>query len=238
MENDSLDTHIDSFRKFLDLIDQISEGSPLDPPLYRGQVVDKPLLPKIARLPIVDFPSFETNILEEFKRRSLPYLKVAIKNEWDLISIAQHHGLPTRLLDWTENPLIALWFAVEKKVSNYNGVLWVLLPSDKMILHENKESPFDGITTKIFTPDHISERITSQSGLFTCHKIQQNGKFVPLENNKNYKGSLFKLTISIDSISEIRVKLNAMGINAATIFPDLDGLSTHLMWKHLNLETF
>ena len=94
--------------------------------LFRGQLEDWPLLPKIARFKeIGDIISFEQSLLSHFRREAFPFLNIIPNNDWEWLSIAQHHGLPTRLLDWSLNPLVALWFAVmqHKNKAESHGVV-------------------------------------------------------------------------------------------------------------------
>jgi len=85
--------------------------------IFRGQPVDQPLLPRLVRLDLrIEHESWkktEALILEEFKRGLLPLSEFKPENNWDLLALAQHHGLPTRLLDWTYSALAALCFTVE-----------------------------------------------------------------------------------------------------------------------------
>ena len=70
--------------------------------LFRGQQQDWDLLPKLSRLRLKgQIIKIEKIILEEFRRTSLPLSDITPKDDWDLVALAQHHGLPTRLLDWS-----------------------------------------------------------------------------------------------------------------------------------------
>jgi hypothetical protein len=103
-----------------------SNGNIPENTLFRGQEEDWDLVPKISRIVFreKDYRKTELKMLNDFKRFSLPYLKTIPKNDWDWLALAQHHGMATRLLDWTTNPLAALWFTVKKPTnSNKNGVL-------------------------------------------------------------------------------------------------------------------
>src|SRR5690349_11458428 len=85
--------------------------------IYRGvKSVEFPLMPKVGRIvPPKSNGSREANekeILRLFKERALRFLDVVPTSDWDWLALGQQYGLPTRLLDWTENPLVACFFAV------------------------------------------------------------------------------------------------------------------------------
>lgn len=202
---------------------------------YRGQPVDKPLLPKIARPEARLTDSIlkaEKDIFDEFKERSLPYLDRVPDNPWDWLSLAQHHGLFTRLLDWTINPLAALWFAIKEPIkSSGNGVVWVFPVKEEDYAEKEKEDPFMGSKTKVFSPRDVSRRIVAQQAVFTVHKyIEKHKGFIPLEQNKLYKNSLIKIMLSANDFNRMRYDLDKCAINSLSLFPDLDGLCKHIVW--------
>ena len=214
--------------------------------LFRGQNKDWDLIPKLVRLKLEgELKNIEALMIEEFKRTSVPLSSLEPKNDWDLIALAQHHGLPTRLLDWTYSAIVSLWFAVNEtspnpdKSSKENyGVVWLLKTQpDDFNIKVNDESPFSNENTKIFRPNIISQRISAQNGVFTVHKFIENTPIikhdvVQFNTHRGFKDRLIKIKIPHDSFPDLRDKLNIAGINASTVFPDIDGLCKHLEWRY------
>lgn len=104
---------------------------------YRGQTEDWPLQPALYRR-LVDpsgkssdeqvraYKNLESLLLERFKAYSLPHITSSPNSDIAWLALAQHHSLPTRLLDWTESPLVALFFALNER-KKCNSVVWALL---------------------------------------------------------------------------------------------------------------
>lgn len=231
--------------KFLPLIDDFCRRIRYSPSreivLFRGQNVDKPLLPKYARtiyelshhdlIKADEILPVERERFIEFKRRAGWLIEKAPQTDWDWLGLAQHHGLETRLLDWTENPLVALYFAFENCQNGFHhdSVVWMLkVPKSDVILPTTDTSPFAAERTKVFRPTIVSHRMTAQAGWFTVHKfMNKEEKFIPLEKNRAYKDSLAKLEIRLRP-GDVLKYLDRVGVNPASLFPELDGLCKHL----------
>lgn len=206
--------------------------------LYRGQEQDWLLLPKIARGDFLtkEVLKKENRVISEFRRLAHSFVDIDINNDWNLLALAQHHRLPTRLLDWTENPLVALWFALIKDTTDTKyRVVWRLVLEETEVIDTNNSGPFDLNKTVVFKPNHISRRIAAQTGWFTAHYYKKaENKFIPLNNNKLYTSKLRKFCFpnTLQFREDTLLKLDKLGINSFTLFPDLDGLSGYLEWKN------
>ncbi len=173
----------------------------------------------------------EERLLNEFKNQALAYIEKPPENDWGWLALAQHHGLPTRLLDWSTNPLVALYFAVKDNIDleqekvkrkDYDGssavyfLIFKALPIDIKLA----EHPLTINNPGIFWPPHITARIKAQSGVFT---IQPDPK-VPFQ----FGSRLRKFIIPFHLRIKLRSILNGYGIHDSSMFPDLDGLAAHL----------
>jgi hypothetical protein len=235
-----------SVSSFLALIEKLKEvevksGNEADF-IFRGQSEQNPLIPRIARLdPKGDLREVERLIMGDFKRQVLLFAEHEPRDEWDLLALAQHHRLPTRLLDWSYSALAALWFCVRKppKMDKGRAVLdgevWVFkTEATDFVDFETPGSPYSQAITRIFRPRFVSRRIMAQSGLFTCHKRLKSGHFVPLEKNTTYKRRLVKIEITGDKFLAIREQLWASGVTNLALFPDLDGLAGYLETRYFH----
>lgn len=231
-------------KSFADYAKYISKECDEDYLLFRGQPQRRPLLPKIARVKIDhndQILKIEKKMLEDFKLQAPPLLEIIPATDWDWLALAQHHGMATRLLDWTINPFAALWFTVEsssEKQANDFGIIWIFKTRKNDYINPvEHHNPFKIDRTRIFRPRHITRRIVSQSGWFTVHKyMSTKGNFLPLERNKTYNKNLRCILIAPSNFAQIRRELDRCGFNAAALFCDMDGLCRHIQWQNTFLE--
>jgi len=228
---------ITSLQHFIEEVENIDILG-YDVVIYRGQENNDPLLPVIARKnPNFDSSSVEQEALDELERRSQLLVRNSPRNKWEWLVFAQHFGLKTRLLDWSGNPLVALWYACKDFDKNIDSCFVYRLTVDKNMLVDTlkNETPFTNSMTRVLRPSLNNERIVAQSGWFTAHKFSKTrGKFIALEKNTDMKKSLIEFEIDGKIKSRLRDTLSTLGINSRTLYPDIVGLCSHLNYKYRN----
>lgn len=191
--------------------------------VFRGQSRKWSLKPTAGRLS--DYSSArELQLFHEFKRLAAPMVdRSQIKSDWDWLFIAQHHGLPTRLLDWTTNPLVAAYFACE---GNGDGEIIAVELADigEFSVDERSKSPFASLTTKFILPSVVAPRISSQRGLFSVHAAPSKPWIL--------RDKTVRHAIRGTDKRAFREFLFGLGVDAGMIMPDLDGVSRHLAWRY------
>ncbi len=214
------ETRIADFSEFHQAIDRYDARQVI----YRGmKSVDYPLIPKVGRVePPQSIGSRERNeqeILRLFKERAFQYLDFIPTTDWDWLALGQQYGLPTRLLDWTDNPLVACFFAMDE-TSQADGVIYAYR-NDSYISVEKHLDPFKYRKVGKFIPRHITPRITTQGGLFTIHP----NPYEPFESD-----DMERIILPARVQATLRRTLNKYGVNRFSLFPGLDGLSAHIEW--------
>ncbi|KSZ55956.1 hypothetical protein Z045_26010 [Rhodococcus pyridinivorans KG-16] len=183
-------------------------------------------------------------MMKQFRQDAAPRLRERPRSNWEWIFLAQHYGMPTRLLDWSENPLIGLYFAVEDdgKADPVDGAFFELEPArlnraafadaPRVVMFDDDEflngylptapkgprqGPIAAIASRSF------ERIIAQVGTFTVNHHDH----TPLEDTPG-KDSVRRVLVPAPAKPRIRAELADMNVNASTVYPDLAHLADHL----------
>lgn len=259
-------TTVSDFVSFVQAVDEIRGGDTDTEFWFRGcGRSSHPLLPSLYRHPtkkeVADLHKLELELITAFKQRSIPYLQgngTFDADDWSTLFLMQHYGVPTRLLDWSQNPFIALYFALSTCPKFSNGLpssdvaLWVLNPiawnrhalrhtsfdggvltpySEETKAHAPKASGSGNIFPVAIYGAHNSVRIVAQRGAFTIFGRELN----PMEKlhvqDKYPEDCLTKILVKKENVHQLLQSVLSNGITESVVFPDLEGLAKELKRK-------
>ncbi|OCH12134.1 FRG domain-containing protein [Aliivibrio sp. 1S128] len=211
---------IENVSQYVEIVSQYKNDSSW---VYRGQAVESwDLKPKMFREQFEQYD--ENHMLDVWSRAAIKHLDKQPTSKLEWLALAQHNGLPTRLLDWSYNPLVALYFCCSSHHDS-DGEVFALRSRHDSI--ENDLDPFEVKNVDMYRASSFIERISSQQGLFTIHHdISHCLKKDP----KPFLGfNIYE--IPKESKSSILDELHLLCINEYTIYQDLESLSKNMIWQ-------
>jgi FRG domain len=264
-----------TLRKFMKRVEEIEKTWEAkkhgDPELwYRGvQKSYWTLVPKLYRpsYPLRELLQIEDEVREEFVRRAPSLTPYKPDNAWEWYFLMQHYAAPTRLLDWTQNPLVGLYFAVKDSEGLHDAAVWVL---DAWRLNKEKDvvgryevlptgspglSQADTLRYRPWLPNRFDAKqqlkkkfpVAVYPNQFDRRIAAQRSCFTVHGVRRESLDKLFpasrrflsKIIIPGYATEQVRDELKDYGIDEATIYPDLEGLgkSVGLSWLPTDEET-
>jgi hypothetical protein len=231
-------------------------GRRRDTSVYHGAPdASRPLLTSLGRLGGIERPytktGLEEHVLRNFARHSRPYLP-HLGNEWELMVAAQHHGVPTRLLDWSYSPLVAAFFATRgappgdcaiwrldwmrmHRRFNFPELAMLIEDLARFVGRRGEFTPWRLIDEAdsgepfacMFEPPTLDARISAQAAVFTlCSDASR-----PLNDflaDHGLEEALSRFIIPAGAGACVRDQLDIVGMDERRLFPDLDGVAAQL----------
>lgn len=246
-----------------ELVDRVTPSEPdpvtgrrRDTGVYRGSSnATNPLLTSLDRLGGIESPhaksDLEEHILRNYIRYSRPYLGTDPVNGWEQLVSAQHHGVPTRLLDWTYSPLVAAFFATRPREEREecDRALWrldwkslhekfdfppvslLINDLDELFDNEGRFTPWklmrrgaDRDFACLLEPPSLDQRIVAQAAVFTLCS-DKSRPFDAFLADHGLDGALTKYVFPATEVGRIRDQLDLVGVDERRLFPDLDGVA-------------
>lgn len=215
-----------SWQDFLDFASTKADGTWL----FRGHGdANWQLIPAIGRQPsAAGYRQADEKILfEDFVLEAKRYLDAGDFTNLEWLAIAQHHGLPTRLLDWSTNPLVAAWFATEDDaISSDAEILAIRVPFVQRLRSAKVFGAPTGLPVIVEVPPRVA-RITAQQGCFSLHPDPQL-PWVPSAQSHAFAS----FSVPGSEKADFRRLLHVFGYDTQRIHVDLDALSKTLAWRY------